>query len=122
MKAVLQVGDRWAKMECIAIINKEHVWYDGSFQSSAMRDFYIFQCDCGSKPVEVMVAIWKGKRSTPDCGCGISNSDEGKKAVMVAMPVSMARQVELISRNSGGVSQWVRDCIQAGLDGRIFKP
>jgi len=118
MKPEITVGMRWARIECIKVTEREFEEFESEYGTSVeiRRRVYVLRCDCG-KQLERKVNEWPGKRAVPDCGCGISDSREGKEAALVYMPLPMARAAKQAAREKGnGLSQWIRDQIQKGLD------
>lgn len=123
MQKKLKEGDKFGRVRFDHQEYKHHVWFDDDgIENSGYRTFYHFTCDCGNT-FSVMYLEWKGQRSTPDCGkCGLADRSEGRVNLIVAVRPDTAAKAKGTARAKGMMfSQWLRDCIQAGIDGRIVK-
>lgn len=123
MQVNLAYGERFGRVTFVGSDVRKHRYFDeDGLEHAGDRTFYKFKCDCGEK-FEVMYVEWRGKRSTPDCGkCGLADRSEGRVTLIVAVKPDTAKKAKDTARGLGvGFSQWMRDCIQAGIDGRIIK-
>jgi hypothetical protein len=116
-KAQILQGTRWGRVECIGRTSRKVVWYDSDNMSNESTvPFLILRCDCGKK-FEERVDWFKGKRASPDCGCGIALKLEPKINISLQLPVETARWAKLIASHAGvNLSQWIRDLMQARID------
>src|SRR5678809_617709 len=119
MKPKLEKFDHWACVTVKAVEIQEYYEYDEYGTTAECTGLcYVLQCDCG-KRWTCPVNAWKGKRAIQDCGCGKASTKDRKEALTLFMPATMADKARMTAQARGiSLSQWVRDQIQRGIDGR----
>lgn len=116
-------GERFGRVEVKEVLQDE-TWFrfdTHGFEIESSEAVYEFRCDCGKQWKEA-VRDFKGKRAAKDCGCGIGYQVSASKLVTLLMPVDMLSKVKARAKQMHATdSQFMRDCILAGLEGRIKK-
>lgn len=99
----LCIGDRWGRMRCVDIFEKEHErdYGDGVVETWKLET-YRLACECG-KELEIQKREFIGKRKYKDCGCGLSKNDGVTVTVMATMPLAIRHMLgEIADKESNG--------------------
>lgn len=121
MRAEIEIGARFGSLKVLSINRNADVErYDGDGVTSTYSEtVYEFACDCG-KRVRVPAKDFKGKRAVRDCGCGMGYRGVAKELITFHIESDTAGKVRAKAKGMGcTMAQYIRDCLQAGLDGRV---
>lgn len=100
-KAEVQVGDKWARLECIEIGKGEREIDSGEgVVERRPEDWFRALCDCGTV-LRVWARDYPGKTRLLDCGCGLGVMDGMKVQYGIYGPGRLKIELGKVARDKG---------------------